>query len=161
MSALVDFYSGAGKDHAGRKIDEIWAWSDENLEGVHDYIQWLFPNRASSAFNPNAPILTDEDALLLRERPFLQARVLRSFQRMCTFYHIDPYANIFGIKAGPPYWWDDLRFSHNWLRMTRILLCLNECGLESNAIMFQQAISRASLPDSRTRGFWLNAMKKS
>ena len=61
MSAVTDFLAGKGKDHRSRGIEEILAFDDEHLEGVHDYIQWLFPLPESSAFNTFAPILTFSD----------------------------------------------------------------------------------------------------
>jgi hypothetical protein len=36
VSHLTDFYSGAAPDTEGRRIHEIWAWSDDELEIVHD-----------------------------------------------------------------------------------------------------------------------------
>jgi hypothetical protein len=161
VSAIVDFYSGMAKDHAGRKIEEIWMWNDEQLEDVHDYIQWLFPNREPSAFNPHAPLLTDDDVKAFRESSFLHARLLRSFERMCAFYCIGvaPCA-YYGVKEGPPYWWDSPRFAHNWLRMTRIMLCTGELGLPDNTAMFHEAVNKASLPDNRTRDFWSKAAGK-
>ena len=42
-SPIVQFYRGNGRDHRGRSLAEIVAWSDAMLESVHDYIQWMFP----------------------------------------------------------------------------------------------------------------------
>ena len=51
-SQLVNFYLGDAPDNQGRMIDEILSWKDEQLEDVHDYIQWLFPLKERSAFTP-------------------------------------------------------------------------------------------------------------
>ena len=64
---LIGFYSGKGTDDRGRRIDEIWSFSHEELEAVHDYIQWLFPLAERSAFNPGAPLLDDETIARFRE----------------------------------------------------------------------------------------------
>ena len=56
---IVVFYSG-GTDGNGRTLREILGWSDATLEGVHDYIQWVFPTRQPSGVNPFAPLVTAE-----------------------------------------------------------------------------------------------------
>src|SRR5262245_840829 len=72
MSRLVDFYRGAGTDTGGRQLAEIWAWGDDDLEAVHDFIQWLFPLPEPSRFNPDAPRLTEADIATFRGDPLLQ-----------------------------------------------------------------------------------------
>ena len=66
---LLRFYRLEGPDARGRTLPEIWAWDAARLEGVHDYIQWLFPLPEPSAFNPHAPILTHGDDRGLPRRP--------------------------------------------------------------------------------------------
>ena len=58
VDPLLRFYGLESGDARGRSLTEIWGWDDERLEQVHDYIQWLFPLREPSAFNPGAPVLT-------------------------------------------------------------------------------------------------------
>ena len=84
MSSLTDFYLGKATDAGGRAIDAIWGWSDEELEEVHDYIQWLFPTPTRSTFHPSAPVLTEEDIAAFRADKLLQARLHRSFLRFLT-----------------------------------------------------------------------------
>ena len=60
QTALLDFYAGRGTDSEGRTLQEIRRWDFQRLEAVHDYIQWLFPLRVRSQFNPDAPLLDDE-----------------------------------------------------------------------------------------------------
>jgi hypothetical protein len=43
MSQLLAFYRGEGTDAEGRFLKDIWTWTDDDLEAVHDFIQWLFP----------------------------------------------------------------------------------------------------------------------
>src|ERR1043165_3546689 len=60
MSAkLIDFYFGNGTDFAGRRIEDVWAMSFEELEYNHDFIQWLFPLRERSGVQPDVPVLDD------------------------------------------------------------------------------------------------------
>ena len=37
MSAIVDFYRGDQPDYQGRKLSDIWQWSNDRLESVHDF----------------------------------------------------------------------------------------------------------------------------
>lgn len=57
---VLEFYDGTGRDHMGRRLDDILNKDDDWLESSHDYIQWLFPLYVASRYNPHAPLLTDE-----------------------------------------------------------------------------------------------------
>ncbi len=61
MSRLTDFYAGRGTDTEGRRLADLLAWDDDDLEQVHDFIQWLFPLPEPSRFNADAPLLTPDD----------------------------------------------------------------------------------------------------
>jgi hypothetical protein len=52
MSRLLDFYRGVGADTEGRRLEDILAWPDDDLEEVHDFIQWLFPLPEPSRASP-------------------------------------------------------------------------------------------------------------
>ena len=84
--ALLRFYRLEGPDARGRTLPEIWAWDAARLEGVHDYIQWLFPLPEPSAFNPQAPILTPETIAAFLADAQLRERLLRSLTLMLDFY---------------------------------------------------------------------------
>ena len=60
---LIEFYRGIAPDSEGRTLADLWAFSDDEMEEVHDFIQWMFPLREPSRFNPDAPLLTDEDVV--------------------------------------------------------------------------------------------------
>jgi hypothetical protein len=67
MSRLLDFYRGQARDEDNRLLADLWAWSDADLEEVHDYIQWMFPLPEPSRFNLDAPLLTDDDIAAFRD----------------------------------------------------------------------------------------------
>jgi hypothetical protein len=73
-SPLLDFYRGHGTDAEGRFLKDIWTWENHDLEGVHDFIQWLFPLPEPSQFNPDAPLLTEKDVEAFKD----VARVISS-----------------------------------------------------------------------------------
>jgi hypothetical protein len=136
MSRLVEFYRGEARDTEGRKLEEIWAWDNEKLEEVHNFIQWLFPLPEPSNFNPDAPLLSEQDIREFRSDPLLQARLRRSFERILSFLGL---ALGEGGKVGegenfaarvPDVW---AYPNHNWLRITRILRSLTLLGLDAQA----------------------------
>jgi hypothetical protein len=85
MSRLVDFYRGEASDDQRRRLEDLWAWGDEQWEDVHDFIQWLFPLPEASGFNFYAPMLTDEDIATFRGDERLRVNVRRSFGRFLAF----------------------------------------------------------------------------
>lgn len=140
VSALLDFHRGTGTDHAGRRREEILAWGPERLEGVHDYIQWLFPLPEPSGVNPHAPLVQPRTAAAFAEDPALRERLRRSFERMLGFYGLERQAGADGrlaVRRSPAFaersrvW---LRpHDHNFLRLSRILASLRHLGLPEEA----------------------------
>jgi hypothetical protein len=136
VSQLIDFYRGERTDVEGRRLDEILAWRDGRLEGVHDFIQWLFPLPEPSRFNPGAPLLTPEDVAAFRSDPAMRANLRRSYERILSFLGLAETAPG-EVVEGPnlanraPDVWDHP--NHNWLRITRILRSLRLLGLEAEA----------------------------
>jgi len=151
-SRVIAYFDGSGTDHAGRRIQDVLAWEDIKLETVHDYIQWLFPNREPSAFSPEAPLLTDQDVHVFREKAVLRAALGSAVDRMERFY-----------KLGDERPWWVTPGNHNFLRLTRILICLNELGLGPRATLLFERLSdirrrTGSVIPVRTMGFWLEAV---
>src|ERR1700730_3164051 len=85
MSRLLDFYRGQGTDAEGRFLKAIWTWEDNDLEAVHDFIQWLFPLPEPSQFNPDSPLLTANDIEAFKNDPVLQTNLIKSFERILGF----------------------------------------------------------------------------
>ena len=113
MSAsVVEFYSGVSGDHRGRTLEELLGWSDDRLEAVHDFIQWLFPLPEASPVNPSAPLLTREAIEAFHARPELCARLRSSLEGMLKFCGLElrdtalgsPLEVIAGgtLRYGPP-----------------------------------------------------------
>jgi hypothetical protein len=136
MSQLTDFYRGAGTDSEGRTIAEIWAYSHEQLEEIHDFIQWLFPLKAPSRYNPAAPLLTKADIGEFRADPALRQALVRSFEVYLAFLGLR-FENG-RVTKGPDFERNDVFQypDHNWLRITRVLTCTRLLGLESESQAF-------------------------
>lgn len=166
---IVRFYRLEGTDDRGRTLDSIWKWDHRHLEEVHDYIQWLFPLREKSPFNPAAPVLTDHTIEAFRRDDILQERLKRSLEVMLRFYglRLGLLANeAIEIIRGSDFeargrnWL--ARDNHNHLRLTRMLTSIRLLGLPLySAALFQclEGICH-QYPDrisSRTQRFWASA----
>ena len=121
-------------------------WPDDQLEAVHDFIQWLFPLPEPSGFNAAAPILNRESMQEFRKRPELHQNLRVSFLRMMKFYGLEvdfaeqikvTRTRYFAAKA--TIWLSP--GNHNHLRITRILRCLSFLGLEAEARAFFECLS--------------------
>jgi hypothetical protein len=165
---IVGFYQGTNTDSEGRLLPEILAWNFDQLEFVHDYIQWLFPLRERSMFNPDAPVLDDRQRDAFRKNEELQAAVLLSFRLMLSFYGFD-------LEEGdPPRVVQSANFpdrsanwltsgNHNFLRITRILKSLRLMGLEQYAKAFFAALEGIYQTSAMTIGagsfqYWKQAV---
>jgi hypothetical protein len=168
MSRLLDFYRGVATDTEGRLLSDIWGWGDEDLEEVHDFIQWLFPLPEPSQFNPDAPLLTQEDIAAFRTDAQAQVNLRRSFERILAFlgFSLSTEGSVeegvhFASRA-PKVW---AFRNHNWLRITRILRSLTILGLEAEALALFSGLN--SIYSSRrfpitadTFRYWTEAIRK-
>ena len=143
---LIRFYLGEGPDSEGRFLRDIRSWDPRRLESVHDYIQWLFPLRTYSRFNPDAPILDDGIVARFRADGTLRAELLASFRQMLAFYGFDyreengrPAIALAADAATRQRNWLKPG-NHNLLRLTRILSCLSTLGLRPQAEVFLAAL---------------------
>ncbi len=137
MTQLTAFYRGTGTDVEGRTLSQIWAYSDAELEGVHDFIQWLFPLRERSRFNPDAPLLSDADIAEFRADPTLRANLLRSFEVFLAFLGLRLEGGEVAVApdfAGKGQVWRHP--NHNWLRITRVLSSTRLLGHEDASRAF-------------------------
>jgi hypothetical protein len=133
------------------------------LETVHDYIQWLFPLKERSQFNPNAPVLSDRDIETFRSSEALKRMLLGAFTKMLEFYGLE----IQDRKVVRSSVWEQRKcwltpYNHNFLRITRILTSLRLLGLEEYAEAFYVALGElykeyADCIGPKTWRFWTDA----
>ncbi len=171
-SQLVQFYLGQGPDNRGRMIDEILAWGDEEIEDVHDYIQWLFPLREKSAFNSSAPVLSEADIARFRNDAKANQKLLFSLARLIDFYGFMATwegGNYQIVKS------EDFqqksrnwltRYNHNFLRITRILKSVVLLGGEKHSKAFLVVLEEVYKDNSKiigqeTLGYWRDALNVS
>lgn len=127
--SLIYFLRGVSPDSYGRFHADILKFSDEELENVHDYIQWLFPLREESMAVPGSPFLENEEIVqILRNDEAIQENIVNALVRMERFY----MDNDFWLQQG----------DHNHLRITRILKSISLLNTKENAKDFYDFIMR-------------------
>ena len=157
---ILQFYHNTDPrpDFCGRKLRSILRWSDDRLEAVHNYIQILFPLPEASPINPAASTITEAVFNAFRsgdeEAEGLQAGLRLAFARIAGFFGF----KVLGMNH-EGYIEDDAEialalaenceerfsnwvvpFSHNHLRITRIIRCLRVLGLEKEASAFHSMV---------------------
>ena len=145
-------------------LSGIQTWDFDQLEDVHDFIQWLFPLPEPSPVNPAAPTLDRATIEEFRRRPDLQTAVLASFKTMLAFYGFELVGETpLKIRRAPNFaqrsdnWLSPN--NHNHLRITRILRALHLLGLEAYAQAFFDALSdvykeKPTRITATSYGFW-------
>jgi hypothetical protein len=168
MSRLFDFYRGEATDCEGRSLKEILAWDDDDLEAVHDFIQWIFPMPEPSQFNSDAPLLTEADIAAFKSDTVLQRNLLKSFDRILRFLGLTKTSNGKVVEGNnfsariPDVW---AMPNHNWLRISRILRSLTLLGMESQAVALYERLAdyftsrRFPIPANTFR-YWTEAVNQ-
>ena len=101
---LAAFLSGEGPDSRGRMLCDILLKDDLWWEKTHDYIQWVFPTREKSVYNPLAPVVHDPNKIAT---PFMRESLFRFLDFLNR--NRDSW-----IRKG----------NHNQLRISRVLASL-------------------------------------
>ena len=109
-STIKNFMTGCGVDHKGRTIDDVLRFTNEELEQIHDYIQWLFPLTTPSNVVRSSPTLTEADVESIRRDNAAQKNLVRAAERMKCFYDTSTHWLVPG--------------NHNHLRISRIIASL-------------------------------------
>ena len=168
QDSVVAFYAG-GRDAGGRTLAEILSWHDDRLEGVHDYIQWLFPTRQPSGVNPDAPLVTDATVAAFAADLVLRDRLRLALERMLGFYGLHRKGG--RIEIDPSSFPRRARVwlrpnNHNHLRSTRIMQSLAALGLRDDAVALQRCLledvvggPEAANVTTRTGAFWRDALR--
>ena len=166
MSAILDFYKGSGGNSGGWRLHEILEWSDDELEEVHDFIQWLFPLPEHSQANPYAPLLDPATIQAFHNDEKLKRELRNALDRMLLFYgfvrHQDSIFEGEQFRVRAANWLTP--GNHNHLRLTRMIRSLRILGLEAEAQALWKALQAVYQSDEgtnsisqRTYNFWTRA----
>jgi hypothetical protein len=135
MSAILRYYGSNSPDDRGRTLAETQAMDASRMEYYHDFIQWLFPLRQASQYNAGAPVLTDADVHEFLTRPDLRENLRRSFDAFLRFLGLEFHDG--AVRESGPVRPKVFEIpNHNWLRITRVLLCLKTLGLDDECRAF-------------------------
>ena len=143
------FLRGDGTDARGRRLADVLAFDDAAIEGVHDFIQWLFPLAEASRAVPGSPVLTAGEAAAIRANPKALDGLRAALGRMRRFYEQTD-----GWLTG---------FDHNHLRITRIITATRTLLGDAEASAFHAAVTArnaaAGSPVNRqSLRFWQQAL---
>lgn len=144
---LLPFFRGTGTDTRGRSLAQIREYGLEQMELVHDYIQWVFPTDEESMFNMHAPLLTHELQQAFKDDAPLRDELRSNLTCFCHFLGLELRGGgglELKIVRGssfhervPDCWSAMFGGNHNWLRISRVLHCLGLSSLpdEQHALM--------------------------
>ncbi|XP_077109009.1 uncharacterized protein LOC143765824 isoform X1 [Ranitomeya variabilis] len=135
LTPNLDFYQNKKPFKPnGVHIDELltnWRTDYDRLERNHSYIQWLFPLRKPGQ-NQSAKPLTTNEIQMMKKDSEVNKRFLEAYNLMLGFYGIKLLNSKTGQVTKADNWrerFENLNtHSHNNLRITRILKCLEEMG---------------------------------
>lgn len=140
-TGLIDFISNSCPNSKGETLEQMWHFSPQELEYRHDFIQWMFPTKKKSAFNPKAAQLSSDDISLIKSSKPLKSNVLKSFHLICSFFELSiSKSGKITPKKGFSGEWIASGGGHNLLRCTRILDCLKTLGFLEEARAFYAAL---------------------
>ena len=142
------FLESSDTDHQGRSLNDIWAYSDFQIEYTHNFIQLIFPLDKPSRHNFNGLYLDDNTTLeRIKANQLAKENVIRSSEWFL------------GFLARNDQW--KARYNHNQLRITRMieslrLLVSDDQAEHCKSKIFRMVGDKSSINDD-TLGFWENA----
>jgi hypothetical protein len=142
-----NFLLATEPDFKDRMIQDIWNYSDEEIESIHDFIQILFPlNKKSQSVFHGYYLDTDILVQSLKGDDQVKGNILKSSKWFLSFLKRHDC-----WKRG---------YNHNQLRITRIIECLRLIVGDEEADGFYQSIKTLSENanlNNKTVEFWDNA----
>ena len=143
-----DFLALKGRDFKGRTLEDIWSFSDEEIENYHDFIQVVFPlNKASQAVFHGYYLDSTELVQQIRNNKEATNNIIKSSHWFFSFLERNMY-------------WNN-QHNHNQLRITRVIECLRLLVSDEEADNFYNnvlgLIKDNNQVNTRTLNFWKNA----
>lgn len=153
MSELIDFYRDGFPNSSGDTLQSIIEWDDDSWESCHHFIQWVFPLDEPSQYNPNAPLLTEEDIEEFKNSEVIKSNIGKVLNRAKWFLGF--YDDV------RPHWFEV--GDHNMLRITRILRFLNLIGNSFEMMKIYSWLTRLDsaypyIVSDETIDYWMKAV---
>ena len=142
------FLTLKGKDFKGRTLQDIWSFSDSEIERKHDFIQIVFPLNKPSQAVFHGYYLDNQDLVSqIKGNKEVTINILRSSRWFFSFLERNMHWNA--------------KLDHNQLRITRVIECLRLLVSDEEADNFYnnvlELIKDNNQVNKRTLDFWKNA----
>ena len=143
-----DFLTLRGKDFKGRSLQDIWSFSDSEIERRHDFIQVVFPLNKPNQAVFHGYYLDNQDLVIqIKSNKEVATNILKSSSWFFAFLERNMYWNT--------------KLDHNQLRITRVIECLRLLVSDEEADNFYnnvlELIKDNNEVNKRTLNFWKNA----
>ena len=142
------FLTLKGKDFKGRTLQDIWSFSDSEIERKHDFIQIVFPLNKPSQAVFHGYYLDNQDLVSqIKGNKEVTINILRSSRWFFSFLERNMHWNA--------------KLDHNQLRITRVIECLRLLVSDEEADNFYknvlELIKDNNQVSKKTLNFWKNA----
>ena len=139
------FLEGTSPDILGRTLEEIRGYNDTEIEGVHNFIQFIFPTNQKSASMPGVPILTAQDIEAITQSEIAKLNLIKSVDWFVKF-----------LKRND-HW--IVQYNHNHLRISRMIqsvrLLVGDKDAEmTKEIIFKLLDSKEDKISTKSKAFW-------
>ena len=143
-----DFLTLKGKDFKGRNLENIWSFTDKEIEQYHDFIQIVFPLNKPSQSAFHGYYLDSQDLVdQIKSNKKAITNIIKSSEWFLSFLTRNTYWNA-------PY-------DHNQLRITRVIECLRLLVSDEQADNFYnnvlELIRNNNHVSTKTLNYWKNA----
>ena len=143
-----DFLTLKGKDFKERTLQDIWSFSDSEIERRHDFIQIIFPlNKPSQAVFHRYYLDNQDLVSQIKGNKEVTINILRSSRWFFSFLERNMHWNA--------------KLDHNQLRITRVIECLRLLVSDEEADNFYnnvlELIKDTNQVNKKTLNFWKNA----
>tara|TARA_X000000950_G_C13474571_1_gene481199 strand:+ start:135 stop:584 length:450 start_codon:yes stop_codon:yes gene_type:complete len=147
---IENFLSNKEPDFKNRFLQDIWNYSDEEIEHTHDFIQLLFPLNEESSAVSNAKYLDSRKVIQdIKSNKSAKENIVKSSQWFLSFLERNSH-------------WKR-RHDHNYYRISRIIKSLRLLVSDEDADMFYKSFmllideQHKAKINSITLNYWENA----
>ena len=147
---IENFLSNKEPDFKNRFLQDIWNYSDEEIEHTHDFIQLLFPLNEESSAVSNAKYLDSSKVIQdIKSNKSAKENIVKSSQWFLSFLERNSH-------------WKR-RHDHNYYRISRIIKSLRLLVSDEDADMFYKSFmllideQHKAKINSITLNYWENA----
>ena len=149
---ILAFLEHRGLDYQHRTLKEVWAFSDDEIERTHDFIQWVFPTTEPSQNVIGSPVLSANELALVRASEKAKESILESSEWFMGF--LSRQSN---WKQG---------YDHNHLRITRMASSLSLIESKEiarfNLILLKNMMGKSDNSDALNKAYqkWHGALRE-